>query len=325
MGFQKGRQQFIGIKREATRLTAETTGFTFLPWNERAIVNENTHREVQSSLANRGALVTKLLESQHAVVNFGDHADADTITEALFAIFGAETKSTALGATTRDFTFNQNIELPTFTTVVSEGDIGQRVVNGCVASKFTLNTTMEEAMYSVEAFGVRVANTSGITATYAAPNKYFQGRHISLSYADTKAGLSSGTAITSVISSTTEIDNGVDANAHKYLGSLNPANMTSDGITAQFEFETNVGSSQAATFQTWHDTGAVKAFKLSIVASNLPVIGTSALRPTLEIEFPPSTVVVENTVNLDEIIKQKVTVQISTPNLITAKLINAVA
>lgn len=325
MGFEKGRQQFLGVKREAVRLTAETSGFIFLPWNERAITNENSYSLVESSMGNRGAQSGKLLETQHAVVNIGDYLESDSITEALFAIFGSETKATANGATTRDFTFNQNIELPTFTAVASDGDIGQRSVNGCVANKFSVSTTMQESMYSLEAFGLKVSNTSGITPVYTVPNKYLQGRNVTISYASNKAGLSAGTAITSILSANFEIENGVDPEVHKYFGNLNPTNMTADGIKARFEFEVQVRGAHHATFQGWHDNGTAQAFKISYVASHLPSIGTSSIKPTFEIEIPASVVTIENTVNRDEIIKQKFIIEVNTPHLITAKLINAVA
>jgi hypothetical protein len=121
------------------------------------------------------------------------------------------------------------------------------------------------------------------------------------------------------------METGLDPERNKVLGSLNPNNMAFDGITGTLEFEVISQGAQSTTLQGFHDTGAERAFRLSVVASNLPVIGTSALRPTLTIDIPPSLIEVERSIEQDDYLMQKISVQINNGSLMTATLINSIA
>lgn len=325
MPVQKGRQQYFGLAIENTRLTAETTGFTFLPWTSLSPKNENAYRDDNSAFGTRGAMLSRDLVNQHGKLDFGGFVDTDNLLLPLHLIFGTSTPVTADGATTWSGSVNQSIEGDTATAVFKAGDEGHKRVKGWMASKIELSFGIDNADMSVEGFGILEEDGTDPSATTPKPSKKLLGRHAKLTYADDIAGLGAGTDFEAIKNLTVSYETGIDPSRHKVLGSLNPTNMTGDGFSASLSFDLIVKATQATTVQGWHDNGTEKAFRVTLEADNLPVIGTSSLKPKLTLDFPASTVEVERTIELDEYVMQKCTVTVNQADSCTYELINAIS
>jgi hypothetical protein len=324
MPLQKGRQQFYGIKREATRLTAETTGFTFLPFISIAPKLESQYRDLTSAFARRAAIAGQDKTSEHATLNYEDILDADTAIYPFFYAFGVATPTTALGATTWAVSTSQNISLPTMTQVYSAGDAGQFSIRGSIVSKLSLNISKADASISYETVGIGEAATSGITPTITKTTKRLLGKHTTLAFASTLAGLSSATIIGNTMETTFEYDNGVDAARSDTLSQTNISNITADGVSATLTANINVDTAQAATIEAWQRSDTAQAFRLSIVGEDLPVIGTSTLKPTIRIDIPPSKVTIVKSINLDDYVVMELSITVSDADLIAPVIINQV-
>lgn len=326
MALQKGRQQYLAIKPEATRYTAETTGFTkFLPWSDFSFQNENGYENDESAMGTRGKLLNKVLATQYGSFSFGSKVDADNILLPLYHFFGSATPTTADGATTWAFAMLQNIELPTFTAQYSRGDEGARRMVGCMVNTLNLTFGLDDSKYTVDGFGISEEAGNALTVATTKPARYLLGRHTSIKLADNIAGLGAASTLGIQSIEITGVD-GVDAIRAQELGSVKPELLTADGVSLMITFDVLVSTAnQAADLQTWHDTGVKKALEIDVHADDLPVIGTSALKPRLTLRFPESTVKVTNSVALDDLIKKTVEIEIERPELVTGTLINAIA
>ena len=327
MALEKGRQQYLAIKPEATRFTAETTGFTkFLPWTDKVFNNETAYENDESAIGNRGKLLDKTLSSQYGTFSFGSKVDADNILLPLYHTFGAATPTTADGATTWAFSFLQNIQLPTFTAQYERGDEGAKRMVGCTVNTLNLVFGLDDSKYTVDGSAIKEEAGNAQTVAYSKPERKLVGRHAKLYYADDLATVTSGGTEIKIKSIETTIENGVDALRAHELGDVNPSEITADGITVQITFDSLIKTANApADFQTWADTGVKKAFRLTVEADNLPVIGSSLLKPLLELYIPPSAIKVTNATPLDDLVMKTIEIEVEQPELITAKLINEVA
>jgi hypothetical protein len=325
MPYTKGRQQYLGLSQETTRLTAQTTGFNYYPWTSLSAKNVSEFRQDNSAFGRRSAFTAQTLSGQYGELNIGGKLDADNILPLLHMVTGTATPTTALGATTWVMPITQTLEAPTYTVQYLAGDEGHRRQRGVLGSKLELNFTPEDSEFTFEGGGLIEDTGTTLTPTTTQPTRYLLGRHVAVSHADTLAGLSSGTALTDVKSCRVMIDTGRDPKRHQVLGQIGLNNNTFDGFSMEIEFTTIAVGSQAATIQGWNDNNTLRAIRIDVDASNLPVIGTSTLRPRLTIDVPPSTVTVERSFELDDFIMQtcKVTVHFADQALIT--LINSIA
>lgn len=324
MPLQKGRQQFYGIKLEQTRLTAETSGFTFLPFISIAPKLESSYRDLASAFARRAGIAGQDKTSEHATLNYEDILDADTAIYPFFYAFGIATPTTALGATTWQVSTSQNISLPTMTQVYSAGDAGQFSIRGSIVSKLSLNVSKSDASLAYETVGIAENTVSGIIPTITKTNKRLLGWNTTISFASTLAGLSSATNIGNIIDSTFEYDNGVDASRSDTLGALNISNITADGVTGTLSMNINVDSAQSATIEAWTRSDVSQAFRIAITGSQLPNISTSTLKPSIIINIPPSKVIITKSINLDDYVVMELSIAITDADLINATIVNQI-
>lgn len=325
MSVEKGRTQYLGIKKEATRLTAETSGFYFLPWTSFSARNENKYRDDNSAFGARGVVLSRSLVSQHGIANFAGFCDADNLIFPLFFVFGNCTPTTANGATTWSGSVLPSIEGPTATIVYKAGSEGHKRIKGWMPTKMEINFSLDDATYSVDGFGLLEENGPALSPGYSTPNKYLLGRHVSVGYADTFSGLTNATSLSDIRSLKISYDTGVDIEKYKTLGSLNPVNNVADGFGASLEFDLLHKATQAATIQDWYDAGITKALRVTIEAVNLPPIGSSNLKPKMVLDFPESVIEVERVIELDELVLQKCKVTVQRSFLCTFQLVNSVA
>jgi hypothetical protein len=323
MTAQKGRQQQLGVKLEATRLTAETTGFTrFVPWTNFEARNVIEYEVDESAFANRATMLDKHIATRHAQFNIGGKVDTATIDFWLHTTLGASTAVTALGATTRTYTLLQSLQLPTFTAQYTRGAEGNKKLTGASPASLEISFTPEDSSYTVEGHAISETAGNAVTAVYAVSTTKLTGKNTKLYYATTQAALGTIASPTGTEfktrSALIKIETGVDATRYYELGADTPTDNTADGYKVSLELELIHSTANAATvFQNNYDNGTPLAFRLDSHALNLPVIGTSTLRPRLVLDTPPSKYIVEPAVALDDLITQKITVEIEAAHLAT--------
>jgi len=329
MSAEKGRQQYVSVKTEATRLTAETATFTRnIRWKGFDCKNELSYENDDSSYNNVGALIDKQIASVHASWSLSSKLDVDEVDFFLHHTWGSSAPTTALGATTRVYTMLQSLQLPTFTVQFERGTEGAKKVRGCSPATIELNFGVDDSNYSVSGHAVLEDAGNVLTPAYTAPLRKLMGKDVTMYFAATLAALGSvasptGTifkARTAKITKTT----GVDATRYFELGSVTPTDITADGRSITIEVEViHSSANAAATFQNNFDAGTPMAFRLHAVGSGYPVIGTSALRPTLSLAVPPSKIMLSNAIPLDDLITQTITIEVEQPNLAVLTTINA--
>ena len=329
MPARKGRQEYLAVKTEATRLTAETTSFTrFVPFTSFESKNEITYDVDESAFANRGALLDKQIVSKYGVWSAAGKLDVDVVDFFLHHAIGSSSPTTADGATTRVYTLLQSLQLPTFTTQFTRGDEGAKRLRGCSPATLEINFTQEDSTYTVAGHAIEEEGGNSVTAAYTKPTRKLLGKNLNVYHAATLAGLGTiaspdGTAF-NVRTAKLALNNGVDATKHFELGALTPTDIPADGYKLTLEMELiHMTTNSSVVFQTNYEAGTPMAFRLDAVGTNLPNIGSSSLKPRLTVDLPPSRITVGNAIPLDDLITQTVSVEIEMANLAVYTTVNA--
>ena len=329
MPVQKGRQQYVSVKTESTRLTAETTGFTrFVPIKTFESKNEIAYDSDDSGYGNRGALLDKQLASQYGVWGGSGKIDVDVLDFYLHHTLGSSTPTTVLGATTRVYTLLQSLLLPTFTTQFTRGDEGAKRLVGCSPASLELSFSQDDSSYTISGHAIKEETGNVLTAAYTKPSAKLLGKNLNMYYATNLAGLGTIASPTgtqfNVRTAKVKIETGVDATKHFELGSLTATDIPADGYKITLDLELIHKTSNASiVFQNAFDLGTGFAFRLDALGSNLPVIGTSTLKPRLVIDVPQSKIMLGNAIPLDDLITQTMSVEIEMPNLSTVTTIGS--
>lgn len=324
MAYEKGRQQPVAILLESPRFTANTTpaAARFIPWESMSVKNVMAYKDAGYSMGSRAALTNKIMLNMHGEGAIQSPLDADLTPFYLHYLFGQSTPVTALGATTWSFGVSQLLTTPTFTFNYKTADEGWKRVAGCLPSKVNLDVSLDDATISMDFTGIR--EEAGTTLTPAVPvlNKMLVARHAIVKTATTKVGLTAGTALLDVKSIKVSLETGNDIEKNKVLGSLTPANNLVDGFKCEVELELLSNAAQAAIIQGYNDNATKIALSIDIIDTNGVSISTSALKPRVYLELPPSIWLVERPIALDDLVMQKVKIMVENADLITA-IVNA--
>lgn len=327
MPISKGRQQYLAIKTEATRLTAETTGFSnFIPFTDFSAMNENTEMEDRSAYGNRGGLLSKYVMYQAGKGSLSSKMDADIVHSFLHYAFGSSTPTTALGATTWVYSLLQNSQLPTFTAQYTAGDESFKALRGCSISKLDLEWTLDDGKFTAEFPAIQEIAGTSQTPAYTAPTRYLFGRHVTSRFATTLAGLGTVASPTGTLFNIRNLKVSIETGVTQIqeFSSLTPTDVTANGFKIMVEMEVLLSTANNASgFQTAFEDGTKQAFRFHCLNTEQPVIGTSSLKPTLSMAFPPSQVKVERAIPLDDYLTQKVTFEVEQPNLSVFTVINS--
>jgi len=326
MALEKGRQQYFAIAEEDVRLTANTTGFVYLPWNSMTATG-NVVKTIQdkSAYANRGTMLDEIEVSQYAEFGVGGLIDADSILVPLYSVFGTATPTTANSCTTWALSVNQLLEAKTFTVQYDTNQEGQKKITGWMAKKLDLDISLDKSEFKLEGAGLVESAGTSLTPAYTDPTRYLLGRHAKLGYATTQVGLTSPTNVTQLRSIKFSMDTGQDIEYGQVLGSLNPVNNGWNGISASLEFTFDSDQAQTSTIRGFADNFDKRAVRIDLDGSNYAVIGTSANKPRLYIDLPPSKWRVTRAIELDNLVQLTVKVEVLHPELITATLINSIS
>jgi len=322
MPFSKGRNQALAVKTEAVRGVAETTGFTNgVQWEDFSVTTKMESFKDESADGTVGALKNQVISKQWAEGSIKGKGDTNGLLFPISKTFGTATPTTALGATSWAFSVLNNNLLPTFTIITGRGDEGSRRVNGCTSKKITLDFKSDDSTYAIDVVGRSETTTTAITPAFTKQTFTLLGKNTTLAFAATLAGLSSATIIGEVVSATFEFDNSVEAQF--FLGSVNPIDTPANGRKATLKATINLNATNSLLAQ--FEAGTKLAFRLDSNGSNLPVIGTSALRPRIYIDCPPSLIMVDYPIERDSYISYDLSVEIENPELINGLLINSLA
>lgn len=329
MTYQKGRQQQVAVKTEATRLTAETATFTrWIPWLTFESKNEIAHELDESAYGNRGALLDKQIASIHGVWNLQSKLDVDIIDFFLHHTFGSSTPTTANGATTRVYSLLQSLQLPTFTTQFTRGVETNRRLRGCSPATLEISIGIDDSSFTVSGHAIQEEAGNALTSSYTVPTRKLMGQDTLIYFASTLAGLGSVSSPTGTTvkarSIKIKIETGVDVTRAFEAGAVTATDITADGFKITLEIELlHSTANSAVAFQTAFDGGTAQAFRIHALGTRYANIGASTLKPTLSLACPPSKIQLGNTIPLDDLITQTLTVEVEQPNLAVLTTIGA--
>lgn len=324
MAYTKGRNISVAIKREVTRGTQETTGFTNgLPWEDFSPVQSigSTFKD-ESSNGTTSALLGEEITSWIADGSIKGKLDTDYCLWALAGAFGTATPTTANGATTWAISCLNSNTLPTHTINYSRGDDSWRAIVGASIDKLAISVGKDDSTYSVDIKSIKETTGNSATPTITKPSKYILPFNFTLGYATTQAGLSSATTLTKIKQLDFEFNNGIKGE-EQYLGSLYRDDVPADGRTATLKASVTLDSTNSLLTQ--FEAGTKLAFRIDGLANQLPVIGTSALKPRLTIDLPPSLIKKSIKIERDNYIMYDLEIEVQQAHLITATLINAIS
>jgi hypothetical protein len=327
MPAEKGRQQYLTRKIEATAYTAETTEFSnYLPIEEFSSMNEVKNLEDRSGYDNVGGLMNQYLVYSTAKANVGGKLDADNVLWALHTVLGTSTPTTANSCTTWVFAMSQSSQLPTQTFQFQRGDEGAKRIVGAVTNKVKLSWTLDDSKYSADIIAQKEEAGNAQTSSYSKQTRYLTLKNLTPYFATTLAGLGSfaspvGTQF-KLRSLEIDIENG--AIDMQESTSLNPTQILANGRKIMVTMEVLLSTANAvSTFQAAHDAGTKLAFRFRCVAADQANIGTSANKPTIDLALPESDIKVEPAMPLDDFMTQKISFEVEMPNLSVTTLVNS--
>lgn len=323
MSYTKGRNMSVAIKREASRGAKETTGFTNgLPWEDFDVKQTiNGTFKDESATGTVSALLGEEITSWIADGTIKGKLDTDYCLWALAGAFGTATPTTALGATTWAISVVNSNLLPTHTININRGADGWRAITGVSIDKFAISVSGDDSTYSVDVKGNREEVGTVATPTIAKPSKYILPFNFTLGFATSIAGLSSPTTVAQVKSLEFEFMNSIGGE-EIYLGSQYRADVPANGRTAMLKASIILNASNGLVSQ--FEAGTKLAFRIDGTANQLPVIGTSALRPRITINTGLGLIKRVVSTPRDEYIMFDLEVEIQEAHLCTATLINAI-
>jgi hypothetical protein len=281
-----GRQNSVGIAKDTTRNTAMTTPSVFIPWDSFDMQVKNTPFEDKSALGIRDELLYSDIAYQALEGKLGGKTDADTIIYWLYYLLGQGTPTTASGATTWVLTSANNTQLPSFTSFYQRGDSGFFASTGTTVSELNIKGDAGgESTYETSIMALNESSISTPTISYTKPTRYQIGKNITIGYATSTSGLSSATAFNC---RSFELSLKNNSQADMALGSLTPIDIFAQKFDVSLKFTITLRSTPGSTFETDYKAGNKKAFKIAMVNQNAASIGTSGLKPTVNLVIPPS-------------------------------------
>jgi Phage tail tube protein len=316
-----GRRQSVGYKKEAVRNTAETGASSiFIPLLDFSVEAKNEYMEDNSSFGNRGAMLGKEIASQMVGGSMSGMIDVDYIGYWLMHVLGSDPSPvTANGATTHNFALLQSEAVPSFTLQYDRADEGNLRLKGGAFSTFSLEFGDKDCKYNGEILGIAEETGNSQTPAYTKPTRYLLGKNVVSKFATTLAGLSSGTDFKI---RNLKITFSTGAANDMALGLLNPYDIFSGEYGIELEFS---GVVRATTFYSAFLANTKYALEFDANASNLPVLGTSALYPRFRLQTPPSVLEISHKQDMGDLVMFDAKVKVELPQLAAILLQNTIA
>lgn len=292
------RTQDLGIAKEGTRLTGESTAAKFLTYTDFNLQEKPEYFKNNSAFGRRESNLSVNLAQKVVEGDLEAVLDMDTIGDYLFYATGSVSSNTVDGATTHVFSTLQNTELPTFSGFYERGNASWlRSVGTCINElEISAEVGTDASMVKASLMAISEASVASQTPSYTKPTNVINSRHVTMGYADNIAGLSSATdyAIKSV--------KVVLKNNGEYdwkLGSVNPANAFARKFEAEVEFTAVMSN---ADFDGFARNGTSKALQILFLNDQAANIGSSSNKPQLKIEVAPCKPVITYQLGIDDII-----------------------
>lgn len=278
-----GSQKNIGIAKEATRGTAESTVDFWIPKAELSIedtvdlaVDESTVGVIEDAIDRQ--VIAKAAEGD---VSGSIHTDfmGLLLLNALGSV-STTADSPEAGVHTHDFSVSQSVSHPSLTLFYADGEQDYKHALGMLSSiEFTFPLD-GYATFSA-AFRSKAGATASLTPSYAANDRIaFLPQHITFKTATNKAGLDAASAINIKNFSFTIEKNVEDDRA---LGSLDQVDINNKQMSVEGTIEITFDGTTAQAFKTDMLAGTNKAMRISAVNSDV-TIGSSS-NPTMVFDF----------------------------------------
>lgn len=282
---QRGRQLTAGYAKEGTRLTAESTASKWLPYTEFTVQSMNEYVDDTSAIGNLNAVLGSNLEHQHASGNISGKIRENDLGYLFYHLFGSvTTTSPEAGVYQHVFNLPSDIAIPTMTLFFSEPETNDLTVRGCIVNSLELSAEAKgDSTFSAGIVGILQETVTSQTPSFTDSDlRVLQSRHAKFYYADTLAGLASGTEI-----DTRSLTVGISTNGESdgAIGNLNPV----DVFQGEFTY-TMSGTALIKTtdFYDWKNGNVKKAYKAEWKDTGTTI--GAANNPTVRIEFPPCEV-----------------------------------
>lgn len=308
MPITKGRQTYLGIKRELVRGVAETVPAYYLAFKNLDANLKQEYVENDSAFGIRESLLDRYDTVRSAEGSAELILDADTIAYLLYYIYGqvSSVQDASTGAWTHTFgRILNNSECPTFTLFHSLGDAGHKSQNSCVLKDLEISLD-EKGEGNVKTSWLAL-DENNLSAPNVALNKSTRpllGKNLTAKFANSVSGLSSGTSF-KISNVSVKFDTGAKYD-QSYNTGINNA-VLADGTTFEVSIKALVRSTD---FYDRFKANTKTAFEIDLTALNLPLIGSSTtLRPRLNLTVAPSTVEVKFEKPLDDFVSCELTVK----------------
>ena len=272
-----GRLADVGIAKEASRGTAESAASFWikklsltLDDGVEQVIDESSVGVIEDAADAKvvGKYATGEIEG-----NIGDKSFGLILLSALGAVNTSGPAQTTVY--THAFSVAQSAQHPALTLFLDDPNQDYKYPLA-VLDSLEIDATVGAFAKFMASFRSKVGETATLTPSYAAENTFLP-QHITLKYADTKAGLGSGTAV-DVRSVKLAISKNIEDD--RKLGSINQVDI----LNKQFGVEGTIELVfDANTFKTFMLGDTAKAVRLELTNSDVTI--GSSLNPKLTIDL----------------------------------------
>jgi hypothetical protein len=339
-------QQFVGLKKETVRNTAELTPNLTLKVDSNTVQQKTEFTLEEIIYGDRDNNYDEYANKSFLEGEISGHINSKDIGSFLFFALGqvASTQISTSTAYTHTFTrVKSNTLLPTFTLFYKYGDAGMFKSRGCVIDELSLEIGEEESKFTATIKGIEeleVTDVTGIAAinsaiAYSTPDPKLTFGNLVFTYADSVTALGAVTNNTSGtgtvlnlrpglkinIKNNVEYDMSSSATPAKYI---RPLDTIAQKFEASMEFS---GLIRSKTPRTLTVDALPKAFEAMLVNVGAPNVGTSSVKPELRFRVSQATAKTEIDTSLNEALAYSINLDnlINTPaegTSISVSLIN---
>lgn len=272
-----GRLADIGIKKETTRGTAETSATFWLPkmsfsYDDKIeqVVDESSYGVIEDSTG--ASIISKFAEGE-----FEGKISSNSIGLLLLATLGglSTTGPSQTTVYTHTFSVQEDNQCDSITVLQDDPNQDYKYALGMIDS-FDLDVSLGEFCKVTCSFRSLVGSTATLTPSYATEYNFLP-QHGTITYADTLAGLSSGTTVSLRSVKLTVSKNLEDDRKIGSVAAVDILNkqMSIDG-SAELIFD-------AETFKTFMLADTAKAIRIRL--TNTDVTIGSSLNPKLTVDL----------------------------------------
>jgi hypothetical protein len=349
MGIELLSQQFIGLKKETVRNTAESTPNLTLKVDSNSVQQKTEFTKEEIIYGDRDNNYDEYANKSFLEGEISGHINNKDIGSLLFFVLGQVTSTQIASSTAYTHTFvrtKSNTLLPTFTLFYKYGDAGIYKSSGCVIDELSLEIGEEESKFTATIKGIEeieVTNSTEITAinsaiTYSTPDPKLTFGNLVFTYADTVTALGvitnntpgTGTVLNLTpglkinIKNSVEYDMSSSATPAKYI---RPLDTIAQKFEASMEFS---GLIRSKTPKLLTVDAVPKAFEVMLVNVGASNVGSSSVKPELRFRVSQAIAKTEIDTSLNEALAYSINLDnlINTPTegtSISVRLINTTA